>query len=133
MLVASVGQKIAQVLKERNIVRDSIAVGKHPIRIVQIEMDQASHVVPAAQVQRQDVLSQVAGKLFHLVCKRVRLNKRHALDVVCGPSFPAGYRLKNTAPPSGLFGGFRFGNVKRKRMLEFGWVDLKRDKRHVEQ
>src|ERR1700683_4866078 len=133
MLVARVGQEIAQVLKKSNIVRDGVAVGKYPIRIVQIEMDQTGHVVPATEVQRKDMFTQMPSEFLHLIGERVRFNERHALDIVRRPSLPTRYGLKKSAPPHGLFGRLGLRDVKSERMFELSRVYLKRDQCHVKQ
>src|SRR5207248_8168900 len=43
-------QQIAQVLEECDVVRDRVAVGKYPLRIVEIEVDQRGHVIPTPEV-----------------------------------------------------------------------------------
>ena len=80
------GISVAQVLKERNIVRNGVAIRQHPVRIVKIEVDQARHVIPAPQIQAQDMVAQVVEELFHLERERMRLHQRHALDVISAAS-----------------------------------------------
>ena len=55
--VTNFRQQLPQPLEEGHIVRNRIAIRKHPFGIVQIEVDQAGHVVPAAQIQAEDVLA----------------------------------------------------------------------------
>ena len=74
MLVADLRNEIAQILEESHVVRNRVAVREHPFGIFQIEMDQAGHVVPAAEIQAQDVLPEIPGKLLHLKSERVRFD-----------------------------------------------------------
>ncbi len=80
-------------------------------------MDQAGHVVPAAEIQAQDVLPQIPGKLFHLKSERVRFDQRHALDGICGQAFQPGDHLKKIAPPKSFVGRFGFRDVNAQRMF----------------
>ncbi len=71
VFVANVRQKIAQSLKERHVVRNGVAVGQNPLGVFEIEVDQAGHVIPAAQIQSHDVVAKIPGKLFHLKSERM--------------------------------------------------------------
>ena len=75
-------------------------------------MDQAGHVIPSAEVQSKNVVAEVVQKLLHLERQWMRLNQRHALDVIARPSPRLGDSLKDIAPPQRLFRRFRFGNVE---------------------
>ena len=82
-------------------------------------MDQAGHVIPAAQIQPEDVVAQVVEELLHLKGHRMRLDQRHALDVIAGAKpLAVASRLKHVAPPQRLVGRLGLGNVDRERMLE---------------
>ena len=70
-LVAHRGHDFAHRLEEGDVVRDGVPVGQHPRRFVQREVDQAGHVIPAAEVEPHHVLAQVVGELFHLVGERM--------------------------------------------------------------
>ena len=65
-LMTNLRHQLAQVLEEGEIVRDGVAVGQNPGGVVQVEVDEAGHVVPAAEVQTEQVVAQVVGELFHL-------------------------------------------------------------------
>ncbi len=80
VFMANLGDEVAQILEERDVVRNGVAIGKHPLGILKIEMDQAGHVVPATQIQAHDVIAKIPGELFHLKSKRMRFDQRHALD-----------------------------------------------------
>src|SRR5262249_46160223 len=57
--VTNLDQQIAQVLEELHIVRNGVAVGQHPLRIAQVEVYERCHVIPAAEVETQNVIAQV--------------------------------------------------------------------------
>jgi len=50
---------------------NGVAIGQDPIGILDVEMDETRHVVPAAEVQADDVIAQVIDELLHLVRERV--------------------------------------------------------------
>src|SRR5208283_2403512 len=70
-LAANLGDQAAQGLEERHVVRDRIAVGQHERGVVQVEMTQACQVIPAAEVQPDDMVTQVVEELLHLICQRM--------------------------------------------------------------
>ena len=86
-------------VEKGDIVRDGVAIGKHPGGIVEVEVDQAGHVVPAAEIQAEDVLAKVIKEFLDLVGQWVRLHEGHALDVVARPSSGFGYCLEQITPP----------------------------------
>ncbi len=133
MLVANLRQKVAQILEERDVVRNGVAIGENPLRIFQIEMDQAGHVVPAPEIQAHDVVAKIPRKLFHLIREWMRFDECHALDGVRGQALQAGDHLKKIAPPESLVGGFRFRNVDAQRMLQRAEIHLISHHRDVEQ
>src|SRR5262249_18398010 len=94
------------------------------LRILQIEMDEAGHVIPTAEIEAEDVSAKVPGELFHLESKRMRLDERHALDGVRGEAFHARDHLEQVTPPKGFVGGLRFRDIKAQRVLEGGEIDL---------
>ena len=98
-LVANLRHQLPQILEERDIVWNGIAVRQHPIGIGQIEINQTRHVVPTPEVQSQDVVTQVVEKFLHLERERVRFHQRHALDVILGPATRLSQGLKQIAPP----------------------------------
>ena len=132
-VVADLRHQFPQVLKESNVVRNRVAVRQNPVWIVEIEMNQAGHVIPAAQVQSDDVIAQVVSELFHLKRQRVRLHQRHALDVVVRQAAPLRQRLEQIAPPQRFFRRLRFRNVDTQRMLQLRRIDAIEDARHIEQ
>ena len=69
--VANLRHEFTQVLKKWHVVRDRIAVRQHPCRVIEIEVNQAGHVIPAAKIQSEDVFAQVIEKFLHL--KRQRM------------------------------------------------------------
>ena len=97
--MANLRQQLPQALKKCDIVWDGVAVRQHPIGIFKVEVNQARHVVPSAKIQRQNVLAQVIDEFFHLICQRMRLHQRHALDVVGRPATQLSNRLEEIAPP----------------------------------
>src|SRR5207245_11073345 len=98
--------QFAQVLEKLNVVRDGVAIRQHPIGVVEIKVDQAGHVVPAAQVQSDDVIAEVVGKLLHLKRQGMRFNQRHALDVVVRQDAPLRESLEQIAPPQRFLSRF---------------------------
>ena len=106
-----------EILKECHVVRNRIAVWQNPLGIFEIEMDQARHVVPAAQIKRQDVIAKVVRKLLHLIRERMRFNERHALDRILRPAFCLRDCLEQVAPPERFLGRFGFRHVERQRMF----------------
>src|SRR6266481_7668294 len=102
VFMANVRHEIAQILEERHIVRNRVAVGKNPHRIFQIEVDQAGHVIPTPEVQSQDVVAQIPGKFFHLKCQRMRFHQRHAFDGIRWPALQPRNHLEKIAPPQRL-------------------------------
>ena len=133
MLVAYLRQKISQILEEGHVVRNSVAVGQHPLGVFEIEMDQAGHVVPAAEIQPKDVVPQIPGELFRLKRERMRFDQRHALDRVCGQPFEARNHLEEIAPPKSFVSRFRFRDVDAQRMLQCAEIHLMGHHRDVEE
>ena len=69
--VADLRHQLAQILEERHVVWNCVAVREHPVRIVQVEVNQAGHVIPAAEIQAENVVAEVVEELLHL--KRQRM------------------------------------------------------------
>src|SRR6185295_11663881 len=109
---------MAQGLEERHVVRNGVAVGQHPRWIGEREMDEARHVIPAAEIEPEDVVAQMEEKLLHLEGERMRLDQRHAFDGPVGPVLEALDRMKRFRPPQRLIRRLRLGNVDTRRMLE---------------
>ena len=124
VFMANLGDEVAQILEERHVVRNGVAIRKHPLRILEIEMNQAGHVVPAAKIQAHDVVAKIPGKLFHLKSERMRFDQRHALDGVRWQALEARNHLEKIAPPERLIGGFRFRDVYAERVLQSAEVRL---------
>src|SRR5262249_2578742 len=80
--VTDLHHQLAKILKEGNVVRYRVSIRQYPTRIHQVEMNEARHVVPPAEIQSDKMLSKVEHEFFHLISKRVRLYERHALDEV---------------------------------------------------
>src|SRR2546429_1817572 len=81
VLVANLRNQIAQVLEKRDVVRNRVAVRQHPLRILQVEVDQAGHVVPAPEVQSDNMrseehTSELQSRL-HLVCRLLLEKKKN--------------------------------------------------------
>src|SRR6266850_6735197 len=133
VFVANFRQEVAQILEKRDVVRNSVAIGKYPLGVLEIAVDQAGHVVPAAEIEPHDVVAKIPGKLFHLKSERMRFDQRHAFDGVRRQPPEAGNHLEKIAPPESLVGGFGLGNVNTKRMLERAEVRLISDHRDVEE
>ena len=117
VLVADLRHQFAQILEERHVVRNRVAVGQHPLRIFEIEMDQAGHVIPAAEIQAENVVAQIPGELLHLEGQRMRFDQRHALDGIRWQALGARNHLEKIAPPQRLVRRLRFRNVEAQRML----------------
>src|SRR5258706_13992013 len=94
-------------------------------------MDQAGHVVPAAEIQPHDMVAKIPRKFFHLKSQRMRFDQRHALDGIRWQALEAGNHLEKIAPPESLIGGFGFRNVKEKRMNQSAEVQQKSHYRNV--
>ena len=77
VLVASLSQQLTEILKERHVVRNRVSIGKNPLRIFEVEVDEAGHVIPAPEIQADDVIAQVINELLHLVRQRMRLRFRN--------------------------------------------------------
>ena len=101
--MADFGHQLAHALEEWNIVGDGVAVGQHPLRVFEIEVDEAGHVIPAAEVEAENVRPQVVDEFFHLIGQRVGFDQRHALDVVLRPATRLGQGGEEIAPPQRLF------------------------------
>ena len=133
VLVANPRHQVAQILEKGHVVWNRVAIGQHPLRIFQIEVNQAGHVVPAAQIQAENVITQIPGKLFHLKCQRMRFHQRHALDRIRRRSLQSRNHLEEIAPPQRFVRRFRFRNVNAQRMLQRIEVRLIRNHRHVKE
>ena len=96
-------------------------------------MNEAGHVIPAAEIQAEDVIAKVPGEFFHLKREGMGFDERHALDGVCGQAFCAGDHLKQVAPPEGFVAGLGFGDVEAERVRERRDLDLIGDHGDVEQ
>src|SRR5256885_3077987 len=101
--MAYVGYQQPQVLEERNIMWNGVAIRQNPIRVGQVEVDKAGHVVPTAKVQRQQVVTQIEDELFDLEGQRMRLHQSHALDASLRQPFIALELLEQIAPPQCFF------------------------------
>ena len=132
-MMTDLRHQFAQVLEEGHVVRNCVAIWKHPIRIVQIEVDQAGHVIPASQVQPDDVVAQVVRELFHLEGQRVRLHQCHAFDVVMRKAPPLRQRLEQISPPKRFFSRFRFRNIETQWVLQFRRINSVEDATNIEQ
>src|SRR5256885_12059617 len=51
---SNLGNEVAQVLEESHIVGNGVAIGEYPLGFLEIEMNQAGHVVPTAEIEPQD-------------------------------------------------------------------------------
>ncbi len=131
--MADPDHEVAHALEERHVVGNGVAVGQHPARVLERVVDQARHVVPAAQVQAQDVVAQRVEELLHLVGERMGLDQRHAADGVAGPATRLGHRLEGVAPPHRLLRRLRLGDVDAQRVPHALGLDLVDDEREVEQ
>ena len=116
-LVTDFRNQLAQILEERHIVGNGVAVRQNPFGIGQIEMNEGGHVVPAAQIQRHQMVAQVVNELLELEGEGMRFHQRHALDGVIFPTLEARQLLEKIAPPQRFFRRFGFGYVKGERML----------------
>ena len=79
-------------------------------------MDQAGHVIPAAQIEREECVAQIVGELFHLIGQRMRFHQRHALDVVAAASPSHGQGVEQIAPPERFFGRFGSWECRTERI-----------------
>ena len=132
-MVADFRDQFAQVLKERDVMRNRVAIRQNPVGIVKVEMNQAGHVIPAAKIQSDDVIAQMVGEFLHLESHWMRFHQRHALDVVVCQAARSRHGLKQIAPPQGFFGGLGFRNVDAERMLQFRGIDAVENPGHIEQ
>src|SRR5258707_3320374 len=96
-------------------------------------MDQAGHVVPAAEIQPHDVVAKIPRKLFHLKSERMRFDQRHALDGIRWQALEAGNHLEKIAPPESLIGGFGFREVNAQRLSQRAEVHLISQHRDVQE
>jgi hypothetical protein len=101
--MASFGQQLAQALEERHVVRNRISIRKDPVRVFESEVDQAGHIVPAPEIQSDDVIAKLVDEFFHLISERMRFNQRHTLDVAAWKIFCGFDCFEKIAPPQGLF------------------------------
>ena len=133
VFVTNFWNQVAQILEKGHIVRNGVAIRQHPLRIFQIAMNQAGHVVPAAQVQTHNVVPQIPGEFFHLKCQWMGFHERHAPDGARRQAFQACNHLEQIAPPQRLVRRIRFGNVNAQWVLQRVEIHLVRDHRHVKQ
>src|SRR5580704_14213989 len=101
----------AKILKEGNVVRNSVAIRQHPLWIIEMEMNQTCHVIPSTKVQANDVILKVEKKLFHLKRQWMRFHQGHTLNEVLWPVQSVGQCLENITPPQRLFCRLRFRDV----------------------
>ncbi len=96
-------------------------------------MDEARHVVPASEIQADEILAQIEQKLFHLIRQRVRFDQRHRPDRARLPAFSLDNRVEERFPPERLFRRLGLWNVDAQRMPQPVVVQPKRQEGDVEQ
>src|ERR1700682_4367489 len=108
--MADFGQQQAEALEKRHVDGNGIAVGKDVARIVEIKIDEAGHVIPAAEIQTNDMVAKVVEKFLDLIRERMRFDQGHALDEITRPAAEKRKLLKKIAPEERFFRGFGLGN-----------------------
>ena len=73
--------------KKGNVVRNGIAIGEHPLGLLDIEMNEAGHVIPASEIEAEKVIAEDVGEFLHLIGERMGLDERHAFEGVGGETF----------------------------------------------
>ncbi len=131
--MAYLWHELAQILEEWDVVRNRVTVRQHPVRIVQVEVDEAGHIVPSTKIQPNQMIAQVVCELLHLKCQRVRFHQRHALDVVVRQPAPLCQRLKQISPPACFFRGLGFRDVEAQRMFQLCNVDAIENPANIKQ
>jgi hypothetical protein len=133
MLVRDRWNQRAQILEERYVVRDRVAIGQDPVLVREREIDQARHIIPAAEIETKQMLAQVVGELLELVRHRMSFAQCHRLELVLRTAFERRQRLKDVAPPQCLFGGLGFRNINAERMAQLTQIQLEDEQREIEE
>ncbi len=133
MLVAEFGKKGAEILKKGDVVGDGIAVRKDPGGVHQIEMDEAGHVIPAAEIQAEEVIAQMEGEFLELVGEGMGFDEGHAFNGIFRQRAGTRDGLEEVTPPEGFSGGFGFGDIEGKGMGKSSEISLPGDDGHIEE
>ncbi len=96
-------------------------------------MNEAGHIIPAPEVEPDEIVAQVKDELFHLVSERMRLHQGHRLNRARLPLHAFDQCVENVAPPERFLGRLRFWNVDAERALHPEGADAESQQRQIEE